>query len=252
MRLLAIILGSFVVVGMALLTVRFWGLSQTYSKYSSPFMAESEPEMLIAPWEQSYFIENYPKLILWADVYRGEDKALLVRPWQDRHLLLNSLEKSASPARPLLTDLLKSQPHQRFILSVIANEQGIHQQIKMILDETKAKDRVLITSEYPIVMESIKELEPTALFGSSSADIVRLKSFLSLGVLPAAPFKGDVLITQLNKNGISLINPGIVQEVQRRQKKVILGPLENRAEIQEARSLMPNGLFISDPLLLNP
>ncbi|MFN7262199.1 MAG: hypothetical protein ACK5RO_10100 [Pseudobdellovibrionaceae bacterium] len=251
MRLLAIIIGSFVVFGMGLLTVRFWGLSQVYSPYQTPFFSEPESELLIAPWEQAFFSEKFPKLILWVDVYRGDDKALIVRPWKDRALLLNDLEKSVSPARPLLTELLKTHAQQRFILNMIANEQGIHHQIKMILDETKAKDRVVISSEYPIVMESIKELEPTALFGSSSADIVRFKSFLSLGILPASPFKGDLLITQLTKNKIELINPEIAQEIKRRQKKLILGPLENHEDILKARALIADGLFVSDPLLLN-
>ncbi len=236
--------------GSVLLAVRLWGLSQIHPKYESVYFNQTSVSEIIVPWEQSFFLEENPSWILWADVYRGDNDDLLVRPWIEKETPAKNLEGQSTPTRPLLTELLKNHPSTRFVVNVIENAEGIHHQLVKLLEDSSSLERVLVTSDFSIVTNAIKELRPVMLYGSSQQDLVKLKTMKSLGLLPAVAFKPDVLITPLRHKNIELVDLELVQEIHRRNKKVFLGPLDSFDDIALAKSMEADGLFIADPSLL--
>ncbi|PIS11056.1 MAG: hypothetical protein COT73_05980 [Bdellovibrio sp. CG10_big_fil_rev_8_21_14_0_10_47_8] len=261
MRLIGLIFGVFGISFFVLALVRFGGLSQSYKEFETPYFsvpanptaAETglETVSIIIPWEQSFWLQKMPHLILWTEVYRGDGETLLVKPWVDRDKALKTLEKVANPARPLLKDLLVKFPQTRFVVQCNDNVENIHRQLAQVIEEAKATERVLIQSNYNSILVSTKELLPRALYGSSPADYTRLKVFDSLWILPSVPFKGDVFFGPLIYRGRSTINSDIVIEMKRRFKKVFLGPLLSQEEVDKAIALGADGLFVEDPIMVH-
>lgn len=250
MRLLFITFITLFIVAVGLLTTRFWGQGQRFAPYETEYFKEANATSVVIPWEQNFFLEKDPNYILWADAYKGDNDVLLVKPWVERDQALKTLEKVSSPTRPTLEELLKKFPNTRFVVNVNDNQEGIHKQIVQVLENSQSKKRVLIQSDYNSILVSTKDLEPLVLYGSTPADITRLNSFDSIGILAAAPFKGDVFFSSLTVRKIEAINPDISDELHRRYKKIFLGPLKTKEDVEKARSLKADGFFVEDPLLL--
>ena len=92
-------------------------------------------------------------------------------------------------------------------------------------------------------------------YGSSQSDRLRMKAFENLapwkaGLLPATPFKGDVYFSPLKWRNIEMLTSEIISEMKRRQKHVVIGPINNEEELKRAKSLAPDGYLINDANLL--
>jgi hypothetical protein len=235
--------------GMFLSMINMWGNSQRYQEFKSSFTTVEE-KLYIAPWEQHFLLSDKPEWVLWVDVYRGANDLLLAKPWVERQKANSQIEQSPNPTRPLIAELLNSHPQRRFILNVTNNLMGIQDQISQLIDETKSEGRVMIQSPYNVILDTIKEKKPLLLYGSTPSDSARLATHESLWILSAAPFRGDVFISELKSRSVDLVSPAIVKELKRRFKKVILGPLATKEELLTAQSLGADGLFVEDPLLL--
>jgi hypothetical protein len=232
-----------------LLMISAWGNSIRYQEFQSTFTQTSEA-LKVTPWEQAYLVENDPTWILWVDVYLADNNLLLAKPWMERNKDNSQLEKIATPSRPLVAELLKKYPERRFILNITDNVMDIEPFVSQLIQESGAEKRIAIQSPYNVVMDVIKKKWPLLLYGSTLPDMTRLLTHESLWILSAAPFKGDILISELRSGKVELVSLAIVKELKRRFKKILVGPLKNKQEIDTALSLGSDGLFVEDPLLL--
>jgi hypothetical protein len=68
---------------------------------------------------------------------------------------------------------------------------------------------------------------------------MRFQVFDSLFILPSVPFKGDVYWTSLKDKSVELINETIALEMKRRQKQILLGPINSSEELKKALLFQP-------------
>ncbi len=292
MRLIIISLSTLVFVFMILGIARFWGLGHHERTFTSKFwqtttgapiaagttapqsevataeksspseagktLAPKDPEIvspqaieIIVPWEQSFFLEKRPSLILWAKAYLNNRNSILVMPSVDTFVKVNR-DLEQSDARPALEELLKKFPETRFLIEFNDNKSEVDEMLAKAVDNAKASERIIIQSNYNIILESTKKLLPLALFGTGTADIMRMGVFESLFILPSAPFKGDVFIFGLHKMGVSLgqLSESWIKEMKRRNKKVIVAVNGQDSDIQLAVGLGADGLILQKPELL--
>lgn len=245
-RFILLIFGSFFTLAVVLLSTRLWGQGQQYLPYENRFFTAERPWVAV-PWEQAFFLEKKPDLILWANVYQASEDLLLVAPSAEVRDVSQRREIVSSPARPALADLLARFPKSRFILNIIENKENIHERVVKLIEKDAASERYLIQSDYNVVINSIKKLLPRLVYGSTPADLMRFKSFQGMWILPATPFKGDVFITPLVYRGRDTINQEIKEELARRQKPVILGPLKSEDDVKQALSLGADGIYVERP-----
>jgi hypothetical protein len=249
MRLITLTIGSLLVLFIVFMAVRMWGEGQTFRPFDAPFLRH-EGQVLIAPWEQNFLLEKKPDLILWVDVYRAQGENLLVKPWVDRNKAVKDLEQTPTDARPLLKDLLLKFPNAKFVINCDQNVQDIQLQLVKVIEETKSVDRVMLQSNYNTILISAKEKLPMLVFGSTIADLTRLKTFESMWLLPSASFAGDVFFAPMRYRNRDTFSRDILQEMRRRFKKIYLGPLSTPEEIAKAKEFEPDGLFVEDPLMI--
>ena len=246
MRILGIIFSVLFMVTIALASIHFWGLSQPYLPYDNKFFTGDRP-WVIAPWEQSFFIEQKKDLILWANVYRNQHMQLLVAPTAEKVLKSRERAQISNPTRPLLTELLQKFPTQKMILNIVDNVEEIQAQLEQALAAEKSSERIMIQSDFNNVLTATKDLLPRLVYGSTPSDTMRLKSFQSMWILSASPFKGDVFLSSLVVSKRKSLNEGIAEELHRRFKKIILGPLQNTEEAELALRLGADGLYAEKP-----
>lgn len=246
LRFISLIIGSFLALFMILASARFWGQGQTYLPYENRFYTGAKP-WVVVPWEQSFFLEKKPDLILWANVYQAGEDQILVAPSAETRDVSQQRDVVSSPARPPLADLIAKFPQSRFILNILDNKENIHQRIFKVLEKEANSERFLIQSDYNVVLTSIKSLLPRLVYGSTQADLMRFKSFQGMWILPATPFKGDAFITPLHYKERETINQEIKEELERRHKPLILGPLHNEDDVKQALSLGSEGLYVEKP-----
>ena len=246
MRVFGIMFGTLVIVLMSLGAIYFWGLGQVNPKYDHAFFeisAESNPPKIpwiVVPRSFSEELASHPKWIVWIDVFRDKNQTLVVD------------NKEGSVA---LTQVLGTLKGRRIILNIAANVEDIDRQLAEILPPFLDETPIVLQSEFDVVLRSTKESIANLPFGSSQSDRLRLNSFEGMapwsgGLLPAATFHGDILITPLKWKAVPLLDANVIKEIHRRQKYVIVGPLLNQDEVHQAQSLGVDGYFIKDKAVL--
>jgi len=270
MRFLSILMGSILVTILIFMMARFWGQSQQYTAYEHPFFSASSAPFYIARvnslGEAASADILSPQAIFWLDVRLTRDnKIILVEEAKSEKILTKEklgLESFRGPGvtrytfdevqkyipgSTTLTEILTKYPLRRMILNIVDNVENIHQIVSESLPDPKANEQILIQSDTHVVMTSIKELRPLWLYGTSQADIMRLLSFESLFILPAAPFKGDVFITPIKILGRHVLNAAVIEEMKHRKKKIVIGPISNENDFKDAKQLSPDGYFLENP-----
>jgi hypothetical protein len=246
MRLLIVTIGTFLVVGLILSTIHFWGLSRDFESFDHPWFHMRTP-WIVVPWTLR---EKAPaEALLWMDIVQSSEQNLFAvepgfdlgaKKWPDAEL---------SKKGENLKSALEKTSGRNLVLNVLSNAENIDLQISDTVGPS-GEGRVLIQSDFDVIMRSLKKLQPLWLFGSSQAERVRFRSFESMWILPATPFKGDVYIGPLQQKNVTLLTEAVARELKRRHKKIIAGPLHTKEEIDLALRLGADGVFIDQPELI--
>ncbi len=271
MRVLLISLGSILVLVMMLATARFWGLGLPHQEFKHPFFEQRaiytvQVENL---GQAADAMKADPAVVLWLDVRISKDRKLFVLSQTTAHSFLKpenmgsdfrgsktymydwaQIKTYFTEAKPL-TDFVSQFPQQRFIVNVIDNHDQIHELLTKELSECSPEKRILVQSETDVILKSVKDKEPFWIFGTSLPELTRLVTFSSIGLQPAISVRGDVMISPLRLHERTFINEEVLIEMKRRLKKVLLGPIKNDAELNQAVSLfqksLVDGFIVENP-----
>jgi len=237
MRIVFITVGTFFVLGFLKVLFYFlnsWALqSGPKNVQPFPFFEGLKRPFITMEWDS---VEADKADVLWVNVVRAQDETLLVTK--------NSGETLS------LKQFLLDQPHRRLILNITENKYNIHLQLEKVILETNAKDRLLIQSDFNPVIVSLKGRVPELVFGSTPADLTRLRAYQFFGLLGFANFPGDAFVMPLKYRNVETLDPELQQILQKfLKKKIILGPLSTKDEVDQALRLDADGLVLTDPTL---
>jgi glycerophosphoryl diester phosphodiesterase len=205
------------------------------------------------PWRivpLSFLGKSIKSDFIWVDVVRSAEQNLYAvnkpidlskKHWSDQELTAQGFAQ--------LKDSLAETRDRNLILNLMTNADGIDLQISDLIG-TSGKGRIMIQSEYDILMRSIKKLQPLWLYGSSQGERVRFRTFESLWILPATPFQGDVYVGPFKQKNVELLTEKVAQEIKRRGQKIIVGPVQTLEEYNLALRLGADGVFIDHEELL--
>lgn len=254
MRIIQAILASLFVCVIVFFTVKFWGLSQPYADYKHPFYETSE----ILIFKKPQFANVEQVLMnstdnVYLDIANTKDqKVVIVATNADqsidhtkdiRNKLYADVEKDV-----LLLNKFKDQLQKRkIIFNLVENAIAGH---LIFIDEIKALglekgENFIVTTPYEVLAKSIKELQPTFLYGTSQPEILKLKAMESLGLIEAATMRADILIYPLTYYKQPFYTETLQNELKRRFKKIIAGPI-SPGEIEEAKKLNPLGIIVQE------
>lgn len=272
-RVFSVLFGLFASVALILFLTRLWGLSQVEAAYHHPFydvFSNSRPSV----FQEIYSLEG-AKNFYYIRLHISEDQHFFFAPPNELQLFLkfkkeqqvkspsqfifkgtkihSYLFKDIQSQTPNLMSFedflfhLSKNPQQRALINIEDNATNVDRLYTELINKyPELENQILTTSRIGIVVTSIKKLKPRWIYGSTQDDWMRLLTFNSLFILPSTPFQKDVFISPLKYMKRSIINQEIVDEMRRRNKKIILGPLHNQQEIETAKSFNPDGLILSE------
>lgn len=269
MRVILISLGTLIVMGILILMVRIWGMSQTFPEYPHEFF-NAGPVTTIVKADSldkvRAILAKKSDAVIWVDVRISKDKvAFSLPPSRDREFLdMKKKLQDENPQTPILiggklseypweqinefyktTPALKEYyeqfPQTRFVLNVVDNVLDVHTAVISAVEGLNPDKRTMIQSEANVIMTAIKDLKPMWVYGTGTPDLVRMLSFDSLYVLPAIQFKGDVFIAPIQISKRPAFNGDVIAEMRRRHKKIFLGPLTSADDIKKAQDFNPDG-----------
>jgi len=262
MRVLFISVVSIVVLFVVLLTSRLWGLGQTYPEFQHPFFENVQSPAVVVKTqtekELEETIQQKADAMIWLDVETTNDHKLIVfsNEVNPRQMSIEAYRGPKSMAYPFqqlknmhpevqeLTAVVAKYPQQKFILNILDNVEGVHTALVEALKDLSPEKRILVQSNYNVIIDSVKELQPFWLYGCSQADLMRFLTFESMWILPAAPFKGDVYIAPFVLIGRPAFHESTLEEVRRRNKKIILGPALDKKEFDDAVRMKADAIIV--------
>lgn len=275
MRIFFISLCSLFAVAVLIFMARIWGLGQNYPRYEHAFFNGSSPLIIakITTLEQAQeAVSLRPDVVLWIDVRFSREKVPFILPASRDNEFLDRKrqEQEKNPTVPImiggrlseypweqineffkntpsLKEFYQQFPKTRFVLNIVDNVGEAHTTLVDTIKEFKPNERTLIQSDVLVIMTSIKEIKPEWVYGTSTPDLMRLMTFDSMYVLPSTLFKGDVFIAPFTIKKRPGFNVDIITEMRRRNKRIILGPIESEAQFAEASRLKVEG-YITENL----
>lgn len=279
MRLFLMSLGTLTIFLLIGLTVRFWGLSLPYKKFEHPYFeftkAITQPASIMVFNKQNFESRSAedkstiyvhkatgttPSLV-WLNIYMTSDRHLFSDydfnldefiTWiRERKKFKGKFAHSytLSELHEFYTELLPLDrvvdafSKTQFVINILTNETDIHKEIVKFIENKKLADRILITSPIDIVIKAVKEQRPMWVYGTSIAEVTRVKSFATLNLESAISIRGDAFIAPISYLNRPLVNESLVTEMKRRKKYVFLGPVQNEAERKKAEELKPDAII---------
>ncbi|MEK6772611.1 MAG: hypothetical protein AABY64_01615 [Bdellovibrionota bacterium] len=265
MRVLAISLGALLVIGSILTTLRLWGLSLPIVEYQSEFFTEAKPWFALeisTKNEIEQVLQKKSDTILFFNLRMSADHILYVQAPEIFEIAIAqkkfknedykgpkpydypfSFLQKEFPGIFSFEEVLQKYPAQRLILNLVDNARDIHTVTVDLLKKYNLGKNLVIHSPVEVVLKSIKNLEPLWLYGTSQAEATRLLSLNSLGVLPAATMRSDVFLIPLKIKDRQVFSESLNEELVRRKKKIMLGPLISWDEFESARKFKVDGFI---------
>lgn len=264
MRVLFISAVSIIVLFIVLLISRLWGMGQQYSEFHHPFFEGAPSPLIIVKVNTEKALQEAAQqksdVAFWLDVETTNDQKIIVfaHDIQAKEMSIQTFRGPKPLAYPFqqlhrmrpevreLKRILAQFPTQKFVLNILDNVTGIHTGLSENLKGLSPEKRILIQSNYNVILTSLKEIEPFWLYGCSKADLMRFLTFESMWVLPATPFKGDVYIAPFFLVGRPAFHESTLEEVRRRNKKIILGAVLDKKEFDDALRLKADGIIVEN------
>lgn len=244
MRLLGLLFALFLSLVIVYFSVLFWGLGRTLPQFSNALLEKPTP-WIVHPWDRG---ENWPldsgTEMLWVDVVR--DAKGLIRAVPSTEVV--KLDKL--PATPSLKELSEKTKTCCLVVNILSNVEDIDHQVSNELGK-EWEGRVLIQSEYDPVLTQMQSQRPFFAYGTSAPDRLRWLTYQSLHLLPAVNYNRDVYISPLKIGPNTAVSQAIVNEVHRRKRKIMIGPLHTADEALEAKKFAPDAYFLMEQTLLD-
>ncbi len=252
MRILIITAGTAFVCLILFLMLKVWGSSQAYLAYSHPFYntanKTTEPVLFEKPRfsEISEVLKNTKKNI-YIDISSTKDGFILIHEVNKYQTssFRNQYFKDIKDVVLNLADFKNDLKNRKIIFNLtenaIAGDKTLIEEFqKMGLND---QAEILISSPYEVMSKSLKELAPTYIYAASKPEILRLKAMESFYLIETASVRADVIIHPLYFYKKLFFTETFVQEIKRRNKKIIIGPIP-QSEYEEALKLNPFGIVV--------
>lgn len=247
--------------------LRFYGLSQAYQVYNHPLMTKNKPWVLAWGGELEEGPSHSMKALKGAAKQDGVMLAINLQMNAEKHFFafpqglslgskkivdlsdaeMRSLDLGGGESPLPLEHILEEFSQTPILIWVNDNIENIDLRLEPIFKKYPSRQNLMIHSEFDNVVKSIKKLIPDLLYGTGVGQRVRFLMLGSIGLEPATTIDGDFLIAPLKERGVNSISVAMKEELVRRQKIFILGPLNDISANNQALSFGATGYLTSYP-----
>lgn len=260
MRIIPATLISLFIAAVFFMIIKMWGSSQLYLEYKHPFYADVTETLIFKVLTPENIVEGLKtqeniylnvavtldrKLIVIDPNYEKEKTAAENKTYKFQSRNFDEIT-NANPKAAVLLEKFKSQLSDK---RIIFNLQDNPLSATPVFIETmtalglESGNNFIFVSPYDPPAKDLKSQQPTYLYGATDPEILRIKALESLFLVEAATFRADVVIHPLTYYKKPFFTEALVENLNRRFKKIIIGPLEDN-EMGDALALKPLGVII--------
>jgi hypothetical protein len=263
MRLFLITFLVLFVCFVGLFSARHLGLQTQFKQYEHPFIQKhlDSPTPIVDGNSPSGFQENslgaiqdwisHGAKFIEIDAHSTKEEGLFLI--EDKYLkevgrtedFVNIFELK----KPILKidDILKQFPDTSFLIDIRSNALNIHHRLSAYLnDNPQFKDRVIIRSDYPVIVDTTKKLAPDWMYASGRPTMVQFNMLLSMWLEPVAKINADLIYLEPFFGSKTVFTLRAATEIHRRHKMILLGPDISRDQLQKIEHLPFNFYITTD------
>lgn len=247
--------------------VKMWGASQPYGEYNHPFFSVISNGTAQAPREPLVFKILTPQILaeslktekyIYLNIAISSDLKLIIidkdyesQKQFDKNVTakLHSRKfEEITDGTPRAAVLVENYKDQLKDKKIIFNMQDNPLQGTTVFIDTMKKigldsgDHFLFVSAFDPPSKDLKSQQATYIYGTSEPEILKIKALESIGLIEASTFRADVVIYPLTYYKKPFFTETLIQELNRRHKKFIIGPLKE-GEMAQALALKPFGII---------
>jgi hypothetical protein len=136
----------------------------------------------------------------------------------------------------------------RWFFSVESNVRDVHTHFFEWVDQMGLKTNFAVRSPVDVVFENLKKFRPQEVYGSSVRQTTRLSIGAQSYLEPAITLSSDVLFFATSFRGRWILQEDLLSEIQRRNKHMCVGPLDDFARWKELRNHGFDCVLTNDPI----
>ena len=252
------------------LTMSRFGSSQSYQAYDHALMKLPSPSFAIStnsPAMAQKFLAQNKNNGLRLSVHISSDGKLFTAPHQGFDFLKTLAEKNpamfkglkphlytfeflkSQNADFLIVDAWKSLKPAFWIFDIQDNATDADRYITEWVEANNFADKLIIRSDVDLIVSSLKRGKPLWIYGSSLSDNTQFLTMASAHLEGLPRFSRDYYFTTLTYQNRDMINPRVLNEMRKRQKKIAIGPVSSEEEKNQALSYHPDILILNEGLL---
>jgi len=107
---------------------------------------------------------------------------------------------------------------------------------------------ILIHSPFDNVLRQTRLQEPSIPIGTGKGEASRLLIMSQMFLETAAPMTGDVYFTDIFDNNMRPLTPRLIHEVKRRDKRIIVGPIDVESQWKQVLAMKIDGIITNNPV----
>ncbi len=179
-------------------------------------------------------------IVLEMDVHQTKEEDLVVS---------RGLTKDGDPLgeKLLLEEALGRYRTSRIVLDIKSNVPNIHIRLYELLKTVQMVSRVIIQSDYDLILSAIKQLDPKIKVGTGQGEMTRAMIFASLFLEPMSVISGDIFVSPLYKGKEVILSNRLIQELHRRHLPVFVSSIESYEELKVAFEKGVDGVMTARP-----
>ncbi len=271
MAFLKIVLGSILFIFVVWYTLFFYGTHKKYIQYDHPVINKVNKTIFIDGLDN---FNKYKDLSLKDGFKFGINVEIYVSSKNDFYAISKNLNLESNikdwnqhsteeidalsltlPEYKIfkLEKLFEKYPDQLILLNIRENIKDLDLILSAFIKKNNSfniENRILINSDFDVVLSSLKAQLPRWVYGTGSGDRARFLMLSSIFLNGVYEVKGDFYITKLSKDNVKLLNKTLQADLNNRFLPLIIGPLETESETKEAISFNPTAFLTSNPKLL--
>lgn len=254
MRIILVTFCSLIACLIIFWTIKFWGQAQRFVAYNHPLYESAKtqagPIVFVKPLPKDLETELSSSANLYLNVASTADQRTVLPKveWTpQRKAIRYSLFEEIKSDVILLADVKEKLTGKKIIFNLVENAQAGH---VIFYDELKKMgwekgEFIIMTSPYEAMAKALKDIAPALLYGSTQPEILRLVAMNSMYLVEAVTMRADIVIHPLKIKNRTFFEPRLLQELSRRQTRIIVGPLA-ASDLKEAKQLNPFGIIVEN------
>lgn len=147
---------------------------------------------------------------------------------------------------PLLSEIITKFPN-RMIIEMKSDETNIEDITVQIIQDARASNRIMIGSQNGLLLARFRKLQPSWNYSASRDDVLRALMLLSIYLEPVGSWAANAFLIPEKDGAITVLSEGLIKEVQRRKKKVLIWTVNEENDMRRLKSLGVNGLITDRP-----